>query len=70
MAERKRAQEVRDETGELPGAQGNVSQQGREGGRLAREIGSRDEQKRATERPAGTTRVTKKDEADRKDEEG
>ncbi|OSP53420.1 hypothetical protein [Pseudoruegeria sp. SK021] len=49
------------------GATGTVSQGGREGGRLAREIGTRDELKRATERPAGATRVTKSDEKEKDD---
>lgn len=44
------------------GAQGTIGGQGRAGGRLARDIGSRDELKRATERPAGKTRVEKRDE--------
>ncbi|MFO7854574.1 MAG: hypothetical protein R6V44_05050 [Paracoccaceae bacterium] len=35
---------------------------GRAGGRLARQIGTRDELKRAFERPAGVTRVRKSDE--------
>ncbi len=37
---------------------------GRSGGRLARQIGTRDEMKRAFERPAGVTRVRKGDEAE------
>lgn len=50
------------DTTNLPGAGGTVSGQGRGGGRLAREVGTRDEAKRATERPAGSTRVRKEDE--------
>ncbi|MDW4499836.1 hypothetical protein R5H30_17720 [Sulfitobacter sp. D35] len=50
------------ETDEVLGAEGAVSQGGRAGGRLARKIGTRDELKRAFERPAGATRVTKSDE--------
>ncbi len=46
------------------GAKGTISQAGRSGGRLPREIGTRDELKRANERPAGKTRVTKSDEKD------
>ena len=46
------------------GVEGAVSQSGRDGGRLARKIGTRDELKRAFERPAGITRVRKSDEAD------
>ncbi|RED13748.1 hypothetical protein [Pontivivens insulae] len=43
-------------------AKGAVSQGGRDGGRLAREIGTEDELKRAKERPASATRVTKANE--------
>ncbi len=46
------------------GAPGAVGGQGRAGGRLAREIGTEDELKRAFERPAGKTRVSKSDEKD------
>ncbi|EDZ48246.1 hypothetical protein [Leisingera daeponensis] len=59
MAERKRSTDGRRETDEIPGAKGSVSQQGRAGGGLQRDIASEDELKRAKERPAGTTRVTK-----------
>ena len=44
------------------GAKGTVSQAGRSGGRLPRDIGTQDELKRATERHAGKTRVRKSDE--------
>jgi hypothetical protein len=44
------------------GAKGTISQAGRSGGRLPRDIGTQDELKRATERPAGKTRVKKSDE--------
>ena len=37
---------------------------GRSGGTLARKVGTRDEKKRAFERPAGATRVRKSDEKD------
>lgn len=47
------------------GAEGTISQGGRTGGRLARDIGTEDELKRATERPAGVTRVTKSDEKEK-----
>lgn len=46
------------------GAKGTVSQAGRSGGRLPRDIGTQDELKRANERPAGKTRVKKSDERD------
>ncbi|SUZ33517.1 hypothetical protein ROE7235_03288 [Roseibaca ekhonensis] len=44
------------------GAKGTISQAGRSGGRLPRDIGTQDELKRANERPAGKTRVKKSDE--------
>lgn len=50
---------------EALGAGGTISGQGRGGGRLARQIGTRDELKRAYERPAGKTRVTKSDEEEK-----
>ncbi len=56
-----RDEDNRDTTS-LPVAEGTVSGQGREGGRLARDVGTRDELKRATERPAGKTRVRKSNE--------
>ncbi len=59
MAERKKSKDMRRETDEVLGEKGDVSHGGRAGGRLARVIGSKDEEKRAKERPAGLTRVTK-----------
>jgi hypothetical protein len=44
------------------GAKSNISQAGRSGGRLPRDIGIQDELKRYNERRAGKTRVTKSDE--------
>jgi hypothetical protein len=44
------------------GAEGTISQAGRSGGRLPRDIGTQDELKRANERPAGKTRINKSDE--------
>lgn len=52
---------------EVFGSANPPSQGGREGGRLARDIGTQDELKRATERPAGATRVTKSDEKEKGD---
>jgi hypothetical protein len=49
------------------GTKGTISQSGRDGGRLARDIGTQDELKRATERPAGATRVSKSDEKEKGD---
>ena len=66
MAERHRSKDGRRETEDLFGEAADVAQQGRAGGRLARAVGTKDEQKRSNERPAGATRVTKSME----DEEG
>ncbi|WP_299788638.1 hypothetical protein [uncultured Marivita sp.] len=66
MAERHRSKDGRSETKEIFGDQADIDQQGRSGGRLSRTVGTKDEMKRATERPAGATRVTKSLE----DEEG
>ncbi len=62
MADRKRSSDGKRETDQILGAEGTISGQGRTGGRLARDIGTKDELKRAIERPAGKTRVTKSDE--------
>tara|TARA_R110002124_G_scaffold267357_2_gene434556 strand:+ start:178 stop:378 length:201 start_codon:yes stop_codon:yes gene_type:complete len=51
-----------DNSDDALGAKGTVSQAGRSSGRLPRDIGTQDELKRATERPAGKTRVNKSDE--------
>ncbi|MFD1196646.1 hypothetical protein ACFQ3C_18430 [Seohaeicola saemankumensis] len=50
------------------GAKGTISQAGRSGGRLPRDIGTLDELKRANERPAGKTRVKKSDEKEGRSE--
>lgn len=62
MAERQNSKDGRSETEDLFGEPSDIDQQGRSGGRLAREIGTEDEEKRSTERPAGATRVTKSSE--------
>jgi hypothetical protein len=62
MAERIRSKDGSRDTDDILGAKGDVAQAGRSGGRLARDIGTQDEEKRAFERPAGATRVTKSDE--------
>jgi hypothetical protein len=64
MAERKRSHDGHRETEEILGEPGAVDHGGRQGGRIAREIGSLDEKKRATERPAGATRVTEEMKSD------
>lgn len=64
MAERHRSHEGHKATEDVLGAKGTVSQQGRTGGRLPRDIGTEDELKRAHERPAGKTRVTRSKEAE------
>ncbi|MSU88292.1 hypothetical protein GE300_01510 [Rhodobacteraceae bacterium 2CG4] len=70
MTERKRCNTRDRDTDKVLGEPGGVSQQGRAGGRLPRNVGSKDELKRATERPAGATRVTKSlaDEGDEGDD--
>ncbi len=61
MAERHRSNDGSRDTDKVPGAKGSVSQQGRTDGDLQRDVATRDELKRAQERPAGTTRVTGED---------
>ncbi|MBV2358409.1 hypothetical protein KUH32_01360 [Thalassococcus sp. CAU 1522] len=70
MADRHRSKDGRQETREMHGEPGTAGQQGREGGRLARSLGTKDELKRAHERPAGATRVTKSMEKDKEDRNG
>jgi hypothetical protein len=62
MADRSKPTDGSRDTDDILGAEGDVSHGGRSGGRLARDIGTQDEMKRAFERPAGATRVTKADE--------
>ncbi|QDC09205.1 hypothetical protein FHY55_08110 [Oceanicola sp. D3] len=68
MAERKRSNDMSRDTDKIMGAEGEISHGGREGGRLARQVGSKDELKRANERPAGATRVTKSMEEEEADQ--
>lgn len=60
MPERKRSKDGHRETDDILGEDGEISHGGREGGDLSRDIASKDEKKRAFERPAGATRVTDK----------
>ena len=62
MAERQRSKDGKRDTDEILGTEGEVEKSGRAGGNVARTIGTEDEQKRAGDRPAGTTRVKKADE--------
>ncbi len=62
MAERARSKDGSRDTDKVPGTEGSPGQSGRDGGSLARAIGSEDELKRSEERPAGATRVRKSDE--------
>ena len=50
------------ESPETLGDESHAGGGGRAGGKLAQDVGTRDEMKRAMERPAGTTRVRKGDE--------
>jgi hypothetical protein len=62
MAHRHRSRDGSRDSDRFRDAPEGPSHAGRDGGRLAREIGTRDEEKRAEERPAGVTRVRKADE--------
>jgi len=62
MVKRVQSHDGHRDTDDILGAEGEISQSGRKGGRLARDIGTQDELKRANERPAGATRVRKADE--------
>ena len=64
MANRVQSSDGHRDTDDILGVAAAVSQSGRKGGRLARDIGTQDELKRAGERPAGVTRVKKADEKD------
>ena len=64
MADRKRSTDMSRDTDKVLGAEGTISHQGSSGGELQRKIGSRDEKKRAEERPGGATRVEKRDESE------
>ena len=66
MAERHRSKDGSRDTDKMLGEQGEISQQGRADGNLQRKVGTRDEMKRANERPGGASRVTKSDEGDEK----
>jgi hypothetical protein len=68
MTDRHRSQDKSRDSERVHGEPGAPSGQGRAGGRLPRDVGSRDEKKRATERPAGATRVRKSDERDDEEE--
>lgn len=59
MAERKRSHDGTRETEEIFGTDAGPTpdQQGSSGGNMARQVASRDEEKRAVSRPAGATRV-------------
>ncbi|WP_121630792.1 hypothetical protein [Tropicibacter alexandrii] len=70
MAERKRSKDMSRDTDKVFGKDDKVSQAGRAGGELSRKVGTRDEKKRAFERPAGATRVTKSDEIEEDTDNG
>lgn len=59
MADRQRSQDGKQETKDIFGVEGadTPDQQGSSGGNMARQVAGRDEEKRATVRPAGKTRV-------------
>ncbi|KAJ01930.1 hypothetical protein PM02_16725 [Sulfitobacter mediterraneus] len=61
MAERHRSQDGSKDSEKILGDTTQISQQGRSGGDLQRDVATQDEEKRAIQRPAGATRVTGKD---------
>ena len=61
MPERHRSKDGSRDTDKVLGEGGTTDNAGRSGGDMARKVGTKDEEKRAQERPAGTTRVTKSD---------
>lgn len=62
MADRHRSQDGVKETEKYLGPEVGEAQQGREGGRPAREIATKDEKKRRVDGDTSITRVTKKHE--------
>lgn len=69
MAERHRSKDGSKDSEKILGDTTPVSQQGRAQGDLQRDVATQDEEKRATERPAGVTRVTGKDNRNHGEEE-
>ena len=61
MAERHRSKDGSKDSEKILGDATQISQQGRADGNLQRDVATQDEMKRATERPAGVTRVTGED---------
>lgn len=61
MAERHRSKDGHRETEEIIGDAADINQKGRYGGDIERRVATRDEEKRAKEKPAGITRVTGQD---------
>ena len=57
MAKRHRSVDKSRDSDKILGDKTEVSQSGRKGGQPARKVVTRDEEKRAYERPAGATRV-------------
>lgn len=71
MADRHRSQDGTRETDKfVDKSTEKPDHEGRDGGTLARKIGTRDEEKRARERPAGRTRVTGADKRDHGSDRG
>ena len=61
MAERYRSKDGSKDTDKIIGEATGISQQGRADGNLQRDVATQDEEKRATEKSAGATRVTGQD---------
>ncbi len=58
MAERHRSKDGSKDSEKIVTDSAGISQQGRSDGNLQRDIATQDDAKRATESPAGVTRVT------------
>lgn len=69
MAERYRSKDGSKDSEKIIGESAKIGHQGRAGGNLERDVATQDEKKRATEKPAGVTRVTGKDKRNHGDEE-
>lgn len=61
MAERHRSKDGSKDSEKFVDESAEISQQGRSDGNLERDVGTKDEKKRAVEKPEGHTRVTGED---------
>ncbi|MEQ6247621.1 hypothetical protein ABMC89_01885 [Sulfitobacter sp. HNIBRBA3233] len=61
MAERHRSKDGSRDSDKFVDEDADISQQGRAGGDIQRDVATQDEEKRGVEKPHGTTRVTGED---------